>query len=127
MIPRAQCEDAVAAVRALPGVERVVVTTVDGIACVDDAVLEDRERAAASIAALLGVVELAAAGVGVRDPRGVVVYGAQVQMIARTVEERVLLVAVVANDSANAAVFTALNEAATSLSAVLKESSAALS
>ncbi|WP_062072392.1 roadblock/LC7 domain-containing protein [Demequina sediminicola] len=85
---------AVEPIRACDGVTRVIVAGADGLPYVDDSTLGDRERGAASVAALMGVVELTAQGLGVDGLQGAVIHGVDTEIIAQTVNDRVLLVVV---------------------------------
>jgi len=92
MTLRETCEAHVADLRVREGVERVIVARTDGVAVVDDGVLDDRERAAASAASLAGIVDLAARSLGVDDTQGAVIYGHDRQVITRRIDDRLLLV-----------------------------------
>ncbi|WP_297081113.1 roadblock/LC7 domain-containing protein [uncultured Demequina sp.] len=92
MTERKTCALHVEELRARGGVERVIVARVDGAAVIDDGVLEDRERAAASAASLAGIVDLAARALGLDETQGAVIYGHDRQIITRRINESLLLV-----------------------------------
>nr|WP_255376134.1 roadblock/LC7 domain-containing protein [Demequina sp. NBRC 110056] len=100
-----------------PGVLRVIIAGADGVPIVDDAVLEDRERAAASAAALAGIVDLAAAALGVDDSQGSVIYGRERQVITRSVGGDVLLVVLALAGEPGTGVYRSVRRAAAELEA----------
>lgn len=92
MISREACAAEAAALRAVPGVRRVLFSRPDGAAHYDDATLADRELGAASVAVLVGATDHAAQSFGLGRAEGVIVYGSGVQLIARPVNDLLMVV-----------------------------------
>ncbi|WP_061962491.1 roadblock/LC7 domain-containing protein [Demequina flava] len=124
MIDRQHVESLVAPLRECDDVERVIVATADGIAYVDDATLVDRERGAASVASLMGVVELTARSLGVADLQGAVIHGREHEIISRTVAEAFLIVVVARRGDGRDSVYRELRRAAAAMENLVSERAA---
>ncbi len=94
MISRDECAAVAEELRGAPGVRRVLFCRHDGVPHHDDAALEQRAAGAALVSGLVGAATVVAQQFAVGETQGVIVYGADAQLIARAVDADLIMVVV---------------------------------